>query len=362
MSPTSLIRMAASQTPPLDVLRRFAPGTILREAARLIFNQGTGALIVIGPEEQIDQLSTGGFRLKEVPVTAQRIAELAKMDGGIVVDDVSNMIVRANVHFIPDANIPTRETGTRFRTAERIARQTGLAVLSVSEEGRNVAVLFSGDTRVVLQPPGTLLAVANQRLQALERLRRRLDEAVGRLTQYEEDEIVTLRDAVLVIQRALLVLRHVEALEALSVELGDEAPMVQLQAEDLGAGVAKLIELVNVDYQKRKPRQGSTPFRQLARLSTEDIHHTAVLAEAIGLVPLDEEITPRGARALASVPRLPENIQDALLRRFHTYRRLQDATVDELSEVEGVGPARAARIRAYLDQYSPTSPNASIGD
>ena len=255
--------MVATPTPPLDVLRRFAPGTVLREAARLIFNQGTGALIVIGPEEQVDPLSTGGFRLRDVHVTAPRIAELAKMDGGIVIDDESNTIERANVHFIPDPNIPTRETGTRFRTAERLALQTGLAVLAVSEEGRNVAVLFAGDSRLVLQAPMTLLAVANQRLQSLERLRRRLDEAVVRLTQYEEDEIVTLRDAVMVIQRAMLVLRHVEDLESLAVELGDEAPLVQLQAADLAAGVGELVELINLDYQKRKPRKGVSAFKEL---------------------------------------------------------------------------------------------------
>lgn len=349
--------MATTPAPPLDVLRRFAPGTVLREAARLIFNQGTGALIVIGPEAEVDGLSTGGFRLEGVPVTAQRIAELAKMDGGIVVDSDENQIVRANVHFIPDPELPTRETGTRFRTAERIARQTGLSVLAVSEEGRNVAVVFSGDSRVVLQPPGTLLAVANQRLQALERLRRRLDESVTRLTQYEDDEIVTLRDAAMVIQRGMLVLRHVEALESLSVELGDEAPMVQLQAEDLGAGVKRLIERVNLDYSRRKPRQRSAIFKTLDTLSAEDLHHVAELAEAIGFVPLDEEVEPRGARALASVPRLPENIQDAILRKFGSYARLKNATADELSEVEGVGPARAARIRAYLDQY----PQATFG-
>ena len=215
--------MATIPTPPLEVLRRFAPGTVLREAARLIFNQGTGALIVIGPEDEVDALSTGGFRLRDVPVTAPRIAELAKMDGGIVIDDEHNTIERANVHFIPDPNIPTRETGTRFRTAERIALQTGLSVLAVSEEGRNVAVLFAGPSRLVLQAPMTLLAVANQRLQSLERLRRRLDEAVVRLNQYEEDEIVTMRDAVMVIQRAMLVLRHVDDLEQLAVELGEDA-------------------------------------------------------------------------------------------------------------------------------------------
>lgn len=354
--------MVATPTPPLDVLRRFAPGTVLREAARLIFNQGTGALIVIGPEQQVDPLSTGGFRLRDVHVTAPRIAELAKMDGGIVIDDESNTIERANVHFIPDPNIPTRETGTRFRTAERLALQTGLAVLAVSEEGRNVAVLFAGDSRLVLQAPMTLLAVANQRLQSLERLRRRLDEAVVRLTQYEEDEIVTLRDAVMVIQRAMLVLRHVEDLESLAVELGDEAPLVQLQASDLAAGVAELVELINLDYQKRKPRRGVSAFKELDKVPTEDLYLTSTIAHAVGFVPLDDEASPRGARALASVPRLPESVRDAILRKFGSYANLKKATADDLDDVAGVGPARATRIRAYLDQFPHTAPSPGIND
>ena len=353
--------MDSTQTPPLDVLRRFAPGTVLREAARLIFNQGTGALIVIGPADEVEQLSTGGFKLRDVPVTAPRIAELAKMDGGIVIDDATNTIDRANVHFIPDANIRTRETGTRFRTAERIALQTGLSVLAVSEEGRNVAVLFAGPSRVVLQAPMTLLAVANQRLQSLERLRRRLDEAVTRLTQYEEDDIVTMQDPVMVIQRALLVLRHVDDLEALAVELGDEAPMVQLHASDLAAGVAPLVELIYVDYAHRKPRKGHTVFKELNQVETDDLYDAAIVAHAIGLTPLDEEASPRGARALASVPRLPESVQDAILRRFGSYQRLKSATVEELGKVEGVGPARAARIRAYLDQFpNATTPGTAV--
>jgi len=121
--------MKPQSLPPLDVLRRFAPGTTLRDGAELIFRHGTGVLMVLGTSSQIDDLCTGGFRFADVPVTAQRIAELAKMDGGIVIDDTTNTISRANVHFIPDPRIPTDETGTRFRTADRLASQTGLPVL-----------------------------------------------------------------------------------------------------------------------------------------------------------------------------------------------------------------------------------------
>src|SRR5680860_458546 len=186
--------MTPNTPPPLDVLRRFAPGTTLRDAAELIFSQETGALIVLGSSDQIDDLCTGGFRFADVPITAQRVAELAKMDGGIVIDERSNTITRANVHFIPDPRIPTDETGTRFRTADRLASQTNLPVLAVSEEGRDRAVVFVGDQRFVLQSLTALFAEANQRLQSLERLRRRLDVAVERLSLYEADDIVTMRD------------------------------------------------------------------------------------------------------------------------------------------------------------------------
>ena len=71
----------------LELLRRFAPGTALRTAAELIMAQGTGALILIGSGAKIDRVMSGGFLLDNANFTAQRLAELAKMDGGIVVDE-----------------------------------------------------------------------------------------------------------------------------------------------------------------------------------------------------------------------------------------------------------------------------------
>ena len=342
--------MTPKSPPPLDVLRRFAPGTTLRDGAELIFRQGTGVMMVLGASGQVDDLCTGGFRFADVPVTAQRIAELAKMDGGIVIDDATNTITRANVHFIPDPRIPTDETGTRFRTADRLASQTGLPILAISEEGRDLAVVFVGEERFVLKSPTALFGEANQRLQSLGRLRNRLDDAVERLSLYEIDDIVTMRDAVKVIQRAALVLRHVEELELIAIELGDEAPLVRLQATDVAEGVADLVDLVNADYQPRKPRRGTSVLPRLAEVSTEDLYHTARVGELLGLVPLDAEVSPRGVRALAAVPRMPDRVRDRIQKRFGTYQRLRTASVEELDQIDGVGPKRAARIRAYLDQ------------
>lgn len=339
----------------LQVLRRFAPGTPLREAAELVLLQGTGALIVVGFSDSVEEVSSGGFRLRDAPFTAQRVAELAKMDGGIVVDDVAGEIVSANVHFIPDPSLKTVETGTRFRTAERVARQTGVPVLAVSEEGLSHAVVFTGTDRFVLENPTQLLAEANQRLQSLERLRRQLDDGVDRLTRDELDDVVVMRDVVKLIQRAALMLRLNEDIELLAVELGDEAQLLRIQAADLIEGVEALVELVNIDYQPRKPRRGSSVMAKLDEVATEDVYNTNRVGAAMGLSPMDQEVQSRGARALSGIPRLPDSVRDAIIRRFGNFQKLRQASAEDLAKVEGVGPTRARQIRTYLDRLDDVS-------
>lgn len=343
----------------LELLRRFAPGTQLRTAAELIMAQGTGALVLIGTGAHIDAVSTGGFQLDDARFTAQRLAELAKMDGGIVVNKRANRITAANVHFMPDPSIDTAETGTRFRTAERLAIQTGAAVLAVSEEGHLRAVVFSGETRFTLQSVTDLLAEANQRLQSLERIRHQFDDSVARLDRYETDGLASIRDAVAVIQRAAVIRGIGGDLDTIAAEIGDEASLINLQAEDLEDGVAEIAELVNVDYQPRKPRKGSSVFRKLDEMDVDELYRTEAVAEAIGLSNLDQQATPRGVRALADVPRLPDSVRDAILKRFGTYEKLISASTDRLAEVEGVGAARADTIRSYLNRRGRPSTDLS---
>jgi len=332
----------------LELLRRFAPGAALRTAAELIMAQGTGALILIGSGAKIDRVMSGGFRLDDAEFTAQRLAELAKMDGGIVVDEDANRILAANVHFMPDPSIATVETGTRFRTAERLARQTGAAVLAVSEETHLRAVVFSGKVQFTLQSVTELLAEANQRLQSLERIRHQFDEAVARLDRFESEGVVTVRDVIGVIQRAVVIRRIGQDLDTIAAEIGDEASLLALQAEDFEYGVIETADLVNADYQARKPRRGSTAFTKLDKLDDDDVYSSAVIADTLGFVGLDEPATPRGIRALADVPRLPDSVRDAILGRFSSYDQLVNASAERLAEVDGVGRARASTVRNYL--------------
>jgi diadenylate cyclase len=332
----------------LDILRRFAPGTTLRDAVDLILQQGTGALILFGTGSSVDSLCSGGFTLTGSAFTAQRIAELSKMDGGMVVDEAASEIRRANVHFIPDPTLKTSETGTRHRTAERLSRQTGKPVLAVSE-GRQTAVVYFDGERFELKHPAALLAEANQSLNSLERFRRRLTDAEDRLTRLEVDDIVTVRDVVALLQRSALVEGINTEISRLAVELGGEAHLIRIQAIDLVEGVGHLAELVYADYAKRRS-SGAKVLGGLRELDPEELADAARVGSMLKLGPLDGAITPRGLRVLSRVPRLPENVRESLISHFGSFQKMLHAPLGDLDQVDGVGPTRARQLRTYFDR------------
>jgi diadenylate cyclase len=331
-----------------EVLRRFAPGTPLRVAVELIHAQGTGALILIGSGSALEELCSGGFHLSDASFTAQRIAELSKMDGGIVIDDERNLITRANVHFIPDPTIGTDETGTRFRTAERLAVQTGNDVLAVSEEGWRTAVVYRNGQRYELSSPADLLAEANNSLNSLERLRRRLQAAEDRLTRAEVDDVVVVRDVLTVLARATLVNRMYGEIERTLIALGGEAGLIKIQASDLVEGVPDLAENVFADYRKRSGKR--SVFERLVGVPTDELHDMGPMATALGFSDIEEGLEPRGLRALSRLPRLPEPVRQSLVTHFRGFQRLLHASAADFEQVEGVGRARAQQLRRFFDR------------
>ena len=345
---------------PLEILRRFAPGTPLRNAVELILRQRTGALILLASGERLDDVCSGGFKLRDAKFSAQRIAELAKMDAGIVVSEDGAEILRANVQFIPRSSLPTSETGTRFRTAERLARQTGSPVVAVSEEGRAVAVVFSGQARYELRSPAALHAEGNQNLLSLERLSRRLRDAEDRLTRLEVDDVVTVRDVVLLLQRVALVARLGTQVDRIVIELGGAGHLISVQAADLLDGVEDLAQLVYADYARRRSDQ--SVFARLDAVPMSDLHDAQTVSDAVGLGSIDGAARPRGIRALAQVPGLPEPVKEGLLAHFKTFARLLRATVGDLAEVEGVGRTRGQHLRSYLDRLQQHGTPFAISD
>lgn len=350
-------RLAASDTlgavggPSInETLERLAPGTPMRYALERVIQQGKGGLVVLGQNAKVQSASSGGFTLNGTAFTPARLAELSKMDGGIIVDDSWESILAANVHFIPDGTIPTDETGARHRTAERLAKETDTPVVAVSE-GRRVATLFYGEQKIELAAPTEVAAHVNQELQSLERLRSRLDEAESRLSRLEVNALASYKAVVTVVQRAEMVRRLGGVIRDRARTLGDEGRIATLQLNDLLVGVAATEELVLADY--IKPLRANSVERaleRLAELSGSDLEDQALVAKEIGFSDLDDPAEARGHRLLAMAGRLPDAVREDIVRHFGTVTRLLRATEDQLIDVEGVGDTRAKQLLTFFNR------------
>ena len=345
--------------PVRSTLALVAPGTALRDGLERILRGNTGALIVLGYDRVVESLCSGGFPL-DVEFSSTRLRELAKMDGGIVLATDGSRIMRAAVHLVPDPAIPTEESGTRHRTAERVAIQTGYPVISVSQSMRIIALYVTGQ-RYVLEGSSSVLSRANQALATLERYKLRLDEVAGTLSALEIEDLVTVRDAMSVSQRLEMVRRISDELEGYVIELGTDGRLLSLQLEELMGGVEEERVLVVRDYQPsgRKQRSADDALAELQALSATDLLDLSLVARAVGFAgvteALDGAVSPRGYRLLAKVPRVPVMVIDRLVEHFGGLQKLLAATVDDLQAVEGVGEARARSVREGLSRLAESS-------
>jgi diadenylate cyclase len=339
-------------------LAALAPGTPLRDGLERILRGNTGALIVLGDGPGVDEVCTGGFELK-VRFSATRLRELAKMDGAIVVDAAAEHIVRAAVHLVPDPALPTDEAGTRHRTAERVARQTGYPVISVSKSMRIIGLYLDG-TRYVLEEPAAILSRANQALATLERYKLRLDEVSGALTALEIEDLATVRDVTAVAQRLEMVRRIAREIEGYMVELGTDGRLLALQLDELVAGRDFERQLIVQDYLPAAggPHRAAEVLAALAALAPEELLDVATVARVLGLggsQTLDHPVSPQGYRLLAKVPRLPASAVEQLVGHFGGLQKLLAASVDELRQVQGIGEAHARAAREGLSRLAEVS-------
>jgi diadenylate cyclase len=341
------------------VLATVAPGTWLRDGLERILRGNTGALITLGWDKTVESLCTGGFPL-DVEFSATRMRELCKMDGAVVLTADGSRIVRAATHMMPDPAIPTEESGTRHRTAARVAIQTGYPVISVSQSMRIIA-LYLGARRYVLASTGELLSRANQAIATLERYKHRLDEVSNTLSALEIEDLVTVRDATAVAQRLEMVRRIADELEGYVVELGTDGRLLALQLEELMAGVDNDRELIVRDYvpSGRRGRTVEQALADLGELSSTDLLDLSSVARAMGYGAspevLDAAASPRGYRLLARVPRLPGAILDRVVEHFGVLQKLLAATAEDLQLVEGVGEARARTVREEISRMAEAS-------
>jgi diadenylate cyclase len=342
----------------LTALSVVAPGTPLRSGLDRILQAKMGGLVVVGDGPEVLNICSGGFLL-DAAFSPQRLSELAKMDGAIILAADASRIARANVHLVPNPNVPTSETGTRHRTAERVARSIDVPVISISEDMAIVAV-YARDQKHTLEPIPRLLTRSNQALQTLERYKDRLDEVTASLSTVEVEDLVTVRDVVTVLQRTEMVRRVAEEIELDIIELGVDGRLVSLQLDELLGGVEEERRLVIRDYfHEDSGWHLDEALEALADLGTEDLLDPKAVVAALNLrdrsLDLDEAMQPRGYRLLARVPRLPEHVTEAIVLRFGNLQKIMRATIDDLDDVAGVGETRARAIREALSRLAETS-------
>jgi diadenylate cyclase len=317
-----------------------------------------GALIVVSDGPEVLNICSGGFLL-DAAFSPQRLSELAKMDGAIILAPDASRIARANVHLVPNPNVPTSETGTRHRTAERVARSINVPVISVSEDMSIIAV-YSGDQKHQLVPIPRLLDRANQALQTLERYKTRLDEVAQGLAALEIEDAVTIRDVVVLLQRTEMVLRIADEIEDAIVELGMDGRLVRLQLEEVMAGVEDERRMVVVDYvHEDNDWHLEEAMEGLAKLDTDELLDLKLVAEVLhlpeGVSDLDASLQAKGYRLLTRIPRLPETVVEHIVERFGSLSRIMRATIDDLDDVEGVGESRAKAIKEGLSRLAEAS-------
>lgn len=334
-----------------EILKLIAPGTKIREGLENILKAKTGGLIVIGDTKEVLDLVDGGFNLN-IDYTPARLYELAKMDGAIIISEDLKKILYANTQLIPSPSIVTSETGTRHRTAERTAKQTGKIVISVSQR-RSVITIFKGELRYVLQDSSRVITKANQALQTAEKYKKVFDDKLNLLNEYEFNDIVTLQNVIVCIQRAEMILKVVDEVKRAIYELGEEGRLFQMQLEELLGNLEEEESLIIKDYlvYKRK-KTVEKALETIRSMNHEELMNSQLMAKVLGYDDFDnsEEVSvfTRGYRILNKIPRMPNNIVENLVTSFKSFQYIIQADIPELDEVEGIGEIRAKAIKRSL--------------
>jgi diadenylate cyclase len=334
-----------------QLLLMVAPGMPFRDGLENVLRAKTGALIVVGYSPEVMEVVDGGFSIN-CDFSPNYLYELAKMDGAIILSEDGKRILYANTQLIPDSSIPSSETGIRHRTAERVARQTGKLVVSISQR-RNIITLYQGQLRYSLKEIGVILTKANQAIQTLEKYRAVYNQALTNLSALEFEELVTMHEVAYVIQRAEMVLRIKMEINRYVLELGNEGRLISMQMVELVGTAEEEARLLLKDYAKDASDDKIREIlATLKRLTSEELLDTTHLIRVLGYASIssvaEEGFQPRGYRMLSKIPRLPSVIIHNLVDRFGALPYIMLASIEELDEVDGIGEVRARTIKEGL--------------
>lgn len=337
------------ETTIIELLKTVAPGTPLREGLESILKAKTGALILIGDSKEVLEIVDGGFFIDE-EYTSSRLYELAKMDGAIVLSSDQKKILYANAQLLPKAEILTKETGTRHRTAERTAKQTNEIVISISQR-RNIITIFKGEIRYVLEDTAKIVTKANQALQILEKYKKVFDTRISILNEYEFNDTVTLDIVINCIERAEQLMKIKEEVERAVYELGVDGRLIKMQLDELIEGLEEEELLIIKDYIAHNKRKNETKLLNEIK-NIDAINKSIEIARILGYQNFEDyeelAVYPKGYRILNKIPKVPISIIDNLVKDFKSFQHIVFASKEDLDNVEGIGEIRAKHIKRFL--------------
>jgi diadenylate cyclase len=273
------------------------------------------------------------------------------MDGAIFVDRDVTKIISANTFLIPDDSIPSVETGTRHRAAERLAKQTGEMVIAISQR-RSVITLYVGDVKHTLDNIATTLNKALQALQTLEKYKATLDRVLVELSVRELEDLVTIYDVVRAAQRTEMVVRIAREIDNFIVELGVEGRLLEMQLREFEDSITEGLMVIR-DYYRAKDAKGEKKvLERLDKFSAKELLNLGNISNALGfglnISAVDEYLVPRGYRILNKTHRLPRPVIDNLVNTFGNLRVIMQAPHEKLIDVEGMGDVRAGKLKEGL--------------
>jgi diadenylate cyclase len=334
----------------LDALRKVAPGAVLREGLSYIIQGGTGGLIVVSSSPKVRALSEGGVKIN-CPFEPTLLYELAKMDGAIFVDKEVGRIVSANTFLMPDETIPSAETGTRHRAAQRLAQQTGEMVIAISQR-RSTVTLYVGEIKHVMDSIATLLNKAGQALQTLEKYKATLDRVLVELSVRELEDLVTIYDVARSVQRTEMVLRLVREIRYYIVELGIEGRLLEMQLREFEDSINEGLMVIRDYYRDKEIRSDKEVLARLNKFSSMELLNLGNISNALGyglnISAVDDYLVPRGYRILTKTHRVPRPVLENLINTFNNLRAIMQAPHEKLIAVEGMGDVRAEKLKEGL--------------
>lgn len=316
-----------------SILKLVSPGTNLRTALDGALKIGKGALIAV-ENDHLLQIIDGGFRVN-CRFTPQRLMELTKMDGAIILSKDIKRINYANVQLNPDSKIKSFETGTRHKAGERTAKQTGTLVIAISERKHEIH-LFYKKVKYPLKNTDEVLRKANENIQILEKQRELFDHNIEKLNKLELRNYPSLHQAMLVIQKGRLIQKISEDLKRYMVELGNEGTLLKTRLKELTIGVEKETNLVIKDYTKLDLKKSRV---LLESLTYDEILDYENILRVLSYENLTQTMPLRGWRILSKTS-LPEADIAKLIKEKSSLGEAIHSNIKSYFEIIGEEKAR----------------------